>query len=277
MISKLITEASEVTITANSSESWREIWNYRELVYFLTWRDIKIRYKQTVLGVLWAIIQPLATMLVFTLLFGRIAKIPSNGVPYPVFYLSALLPWTYFSSVLISAGNSLVTNSNLLTKIYFPRIILPASAALAGLVDFFIGSVIMGVVLWFYGFVPGVTSFLWLLLIVPMVFLTLGVGMILSALNVKYRDVKYALPFLIQIWLFVTPVIYPATLIPERFRWVVLLNPLSGLIEGFRASVLPTGQLNLTLLGSSLALTALVFVVGFIYFRNTQRSFADIV
>jgi lipopolysaccharide transport system permease protein len=259
------------------SDGLEELWRYRELFYFLAWRDVKIRYKQTALGVGWAILQPLLTMMVFTLLFGRLGNMPSDGIPYPVFYFAALLPWTYFATTLANAGNSLVLNANLLTKVYFPRIILPSAAAVSGLVDLAVGSILLGGLMAYYGLAPT-----WkLLLLVPLTgllfFVTLAVGMVLAALNVKYRDVKYTLPFLTQFWLFVTPVIYPVSLVPERYRLFVALNPLSGVINGFRASLVPTAEVYWPLVGASTLVTAVLLILAVRYFVNTERSFADIV
>lgn len=255
----------------------RELWDFRELFYFLAWRDIKVRYKQTVLGVLWAVIQPFFTMLIFTVVFGQIANISSEGVPRPVFYFSALLPWIYFSSTLTGAGMSLVSNSSLLTKIYFPRIILPAAASLVPLVDFLIGSVFLAGFIAYYSLPVGWNLVLWPILIVPMAWLAFGFGAFLAALNVKYRDVKYAIPFGIQLLLFMTPIIYPSSVFPERFRWILALNPLTGLIEAFRYALVPTYAVQWSHLGISLAVTAVVVVCSVSYFRRTEKAFADIV
>jgi lipopolysaccharide transport system permease protein len=257
--------------------TFRELWDYRELFYFMAWRDIKVRYKQTALGVLWAIIQPLLTMLIFVVVFGTIANVPSEGLPRPVFYFSALLPWIYFSSTLSAAGMSLVSNSGLLTKIYFPRIILPAAAALVPLVDFVIGSVFLMGFMVLYDIPVGWNLLLWLLLVVPLALLALGLGAFLAALNVKYRDVKYAIPFAIQLLLFMTPIIYPSSVFPERFRWLLALNPLSGLVEAFRYAVVPTYPVHWDVLALSLATTLIVLVVGVAYFKRTEKAFADII
>ena len=255
----------------------RELWDFRELFYFLAWRDIKVRYKQTALGVLWAVIQPLFTMLIFTVVFGQIANISSEGVPRPVFYFSALLPWLYFSSTLTAAGMSLVSNSALLTKIYFPRIVLPAAAALVPLADFLIGSVLLVGFIAYYKLPVGWNLVLWPVLIVPMAGLAFGLGAFLAALNVKYRDVKYAIPFLIQLLLFMTPIIYPSTAFPERFRWLLALNPLTGLIEAFRYALVPTYSVQWNHLAISLAVTAVLLAWSVLYFRRTEKAFADIV
>jgi lipopolysaccharide transport system permease protein len=255
----------------------RELWGFRELFYFLAWRDVKVRYKQTVLGVLWAAIQPLFTMVIFTVVFGQVANISSEGVPRPVFYFSALLPWIYFSSTLTSSGMSLVSNSGLLTKIYFPRIVLPAAAALVPLVDFVIGSVFLTGFIVYYDIPVGWNLLLWPILFVPLMLLAFGVGTFLAALNVKYRDVKYAIPFGIQLLLFMTPIIYPSSVFPERYQWLLALNPLSGLIEAFRYAVVPTYPINWNVLGLSLAITAVALVGAVWYFKRTEKAFADIV
>lgn len=255
----------------------RELWAYRELVYFLAWRDVKVRYKQTVLGVLWAVLQPLFTMVVFTLLFGQLAKIPTDGLPGPVFYFSALVPWIYFSSTVSNAGMSLVANSTLLTKIYFPRIILPAAAALSNMMDFLISSVfLIGFVL-YYGMPLGWSLLLWPVLVVLLTLLSFSLGTIFAALNVKYRDIKYALPFFIQLLMFATPIIYPASMIPERFRWILALNPLSGVIEAFRYSVAPLRAPDWNLVALSVGASVVLFVAGLAYFKSTEKAMADLV
>src|SRR6266581_1516725 len=202
----------------------RELWAYRELVYFLAWRDIKVRYKQTVLGVLWAVIQPFFTMVIFTLLFGQLAKIPTDGIPGPIFYFSALVPWIYFSSTFTNAGMSLVSNSNLLTKIYFPRVILPAAVALGNLMDFLISSVFLIGFIVYYKISLGWNLLLWPALVVLLMLLSLSLGAFFAALNVKYRDMRYVIPFLLQLLMFATPIIYPASMVPERFQWLLALN-----------------------------------------------------
>jgi len=255
----------------------REVWRYRELFYFLVWRNIKVRYKQALLGASWAIIQPFFMMVVFTLFFGKLAKMPSDGVPYPIFSYAALLPWTYFSQSLNQTGNSLVASQNLITKVYFPRIIIPASFALSGLVDFALASVILFGMMLFYQIPLHWGMLLLPLLILPLLMLVLGVGMVFSSLNVKYRDMKHALPFIIQIWLFITPVIYPTSIIPEQFRKFIALNPTVGLIETFRSVLLPGREVDWQLFGISIAITILVLVLGFIFFRKTEKEFADII
>lgn len=254
-----------------------DFFRYRELLLFLVWRDVKIRYKQTVLGALWAVLQPFLTMVVFTVFFGRVAEIATDGIPKPVFYYSALLPWTYFSSAIVNAGNSLVGNRDLITKVYFPRVIIPASAVLSGLVDFVIASLILAALMIYYGIAPSWGLLVWPLAVACIVVLALGAGMTLAALNVNYRDIRYALPFGVQLLLFVTPIIYPTSSIPERYRWIMALNPLTGIIESCRASLLPTHQVDWALLGTSIVVTLLVFGVGAAYFHRTQRAFADVV
>lgn len=253
----------------------RELWNYRELLYFLTWRDIKVRYKQTVLGAGWAILQPVLTMLIFTAIFGRFAGIPSDNIPYPIFVYAALLPWTFFSNAVTNSGNSLVGSANLITKVYFPRMIIPGAAVLAGLVDFLIASVVLAVLMVYYRVVPGWQIVLFPVLIVLAALLALGVGMIMSAMNVKYRDVRYALPFLVQIWMFATPILYPLSLI-KRWQWVLWLNPLTGIIEGFRSSLLGR-PIAWVPLGISAGMTVVILLCAAVFFRRMERGFADVV
>jgi lipopolysaccharide transport system permease protein len=259
------------------SDSLPELWRYRELLYFFAWREIKVRYRQAALGAAWALIQPLATMVVFTLLFGRLAHLPSNGIPYSVFVYCALAPWTYFSGVLALASNSLVNNDQLLTKVYFPRVLLPAGTALAGLLDFAIGSLLLIGLMSYHHIAPTRMLMLSPLVVLLMVLLTTGVSMLLAAANVRYRDVRYALPFLIQIWMFATPIIYPVTMIPQRFRPLLALNPCWGMIEAFRACLLPGPAVDLTLIGTSVCVTIAVFVGGALYFRRAEKRFADVI
>jgi len=262
---------------ALQSDWLQEIWRYRELLYFLVWRDVKVRYKQTVLGAAWAIIQPFCTMIVFTLFFQRLAQIPSDGIPYPIFSYSALLPWTYFSTAVISAGNSLVSSSNIITKVYFPRATIPASSVISGLVDFGVASVVLLVMMAYYRIQPGLHLLLWPLLIVPLVMLALGVGMVFAALNVKYRDIRYALPFLVQLWLFITPIIYPSSMVPAKYRFLLAVNPLSGIIEAFRGALLPGREIDWLLLAISVCSSSIILTLSVLYFRRTERTFADII
>ena len=254
----------------------KELWAYRELLYFLTWRDIKVRYKQTVLGALWAIIQPTLNMVVFTLFFGRLAKMPSDGVPYPIFVYAGLLPWTYFSHAVTQAGDSLIGSQNLITKVYFPRPLIPMGAATAGLVDFVIALTVLGGLMAYYGFVPSIGLMLFPVLALLTYILAIGVGLWLSASNVKYRDIRYAIPFLIQLWMFCTPVIYPTTLL-KKYAWIMALNPMGGLIEAFRACTLGHRPIPWSSLSISCIIVFAVFMGGLIYFRRTERYFADVI
>jgi len=253
-----------------------DVWTHRELLYFLTWRDIKIRYKQTALGAVWAVIQPLFPMLIFTLFFGRLAKMPSDGIPYSVFAYAALLPWTYFASAVGNSSSSVVGSSNLISRVYFPRLIIPASAVLAALVDFAIAFLLLGgLMLWHR--IPLTASALMLVPLIALVtLLALGFGMLLAGLTVKYRDFRFALPFLIQVWMFATPVIYPASLVPAKWRWVLALNPLTGVIEGFR-SALFARQFDWNSLAFSTVFAACLLVYAAYTFRRMERVFADLI
>lgn len=256
----------------------KELWQFRDLLYFLSWRDIKVKYKQTILGVAWAILQPFFTMIVFSILFGKLAKVPSEGIPYPIFVYAGLLPWNYFSSALSSSGNSLVASSNLITKVYFPRLIIPASASLSALLDFFIASIILVGMMFFYHFTPNALGLIMIPVLVFMTFIVaVGCGLWLSALNVEYRDFQYVIPFLVQIWMFVTPVIYPVTLFPEKYRWLLSLNPMGGIIGAFRTATLGHQPINWDLLFISSGVGFLIFFTGLLYFRKVERSFADVI
>ena len=255
----------------------RELWEYRELLYFLTWRDIKVRYKQTALGAAWAIIQPFFMMLVFSLFFGRLAKIPSDGIPYPIFAFCALLPWQLFAHALTESSNSLVANERLITKVYFPRLVVPIAAVLGGLVDFAVAFVILLGMMFYYGIVPT-----WAIVTLPAFLLlaimtALGVGLWLSALNVQYRDVRYTINFLIQFWLFATPVAYPSSIVPESWRALYGLNPMAGVVEGFRWALLGKSSPPGALLAVSVAMVVLILVGGLYYFRRMEQEFADVV
>jgi lipopolysaccharide transport system permease protein len=255
----------------------KEIWKFRELFYFLTKRDIKVRYKQTVLGGLWAIIQPVFTMIVFTLFFGRLAKMPSDGIPYPIFVYAGLLPWTYFANALTASGNSLVGSANLITKVYFPRLIIPASASLAGLLDFFIAMLVLGVLMVYYQFLPGYGILLFPALVALTFLCAVGVGLWLSALNVEYRDIRYAIPFVVQLWMFVSPVIYPVSMVGEKYQWLLALNPMGGVITAFRASLLGHQPIDWFLLIISAVIIVLLFLSGIFYFKRMEKTFADVV
>jgi len=254
-----------------------ELWEYRELLFFLTWRDIKVRYKQTALGASWAIIQPLLTMVVFSLFFGKLAGVPSDDVPYPIFSYTALVPWTFFASGLNFSSNSLVSNSNLLTKVYFPRLAMPIASVLSVAVDFALAFLVLVAMMIYYGIAPS-WAILWLPLFFLLAFVTsLGVGFWLSALNVTYRDVRYTLPFLVQLWLFLTPIAYPSSLLEEPWRTLLGINPMAGVVESFRWALLGTD----TAPGSMIAVSTLVglgiLATGAFYFRRMERSFADVV
>ena len=272
---------AEPVVVIKPDRSWvalklRDAWSYRELLYFLIWRDIKVRYKQTLLGASWAIIQPLVTMIVFTYFFGKLARVPTEGVPYPIFFYTGLLVWTYFSNALVGGANSLVGNANLITKVYFPRLIIPSAAVLAGLLDFAIASILLVGMLIYYDFAMTARYLMLLPLVAIATAMALGFGVWLSALNVRYRDVRYALSFMFQIWMFVSPVIYPSSFVPEEWRWVMVLNPMTGIVEGFRASLFGK-PFQWFPLGYS-ALFALVLLVYSAYtFRRMERHFAELI
>ncbi len=254
-----------------------DLWRYRDLLYFLTWRDVKVRYKQTALGAAWALLQPLLTMLVFSVIFGRLAGLPSDGVAYPVFTFTALLPWQLFAYALTQSSTSLVTDQNLISKVYFPRLVIPISSVMAGLLDFAISFAVLLVLMLGYG-VP----FTWRLLVIPFlvafaILTAISVGLWLSALNVKYRDVRYTLPFLTQFWLFATPVAYSSTLIPEQWRLLYSLNPMTGVIEGFRWAILGTETFVGPMILVSAGVVALLLFTGLVYFKKMEDQFADIV
>ena len=281
-MTKEITISVETETIVEPPGSWfhlrlGELWEFRELLYFLVWRDVKVRYKQTVLGASWAVIQPLMTMVVFSVIFGKLGNLPSEGIPYPVFTFSALLPWQLFSRSLADASTSLVGNQNMVTKIYFPRIFLPASSIFSGLIDFAIAFVVLMVMMVIYG-IP----FTWnILLVIPLLLLcivtSLAVGLWLSALNVRYRDIKYITPFLLQFWMYATPVAYSATLIPEEWRFLYGLNPMTGVVEGFRWALLGQQAEISSLLGVSIAAVVVLFITSLFYFQRMELTFADVV
>ena len=270
------------TLRIAPSKGWvslklKELWEYRELLYFLTWRDLKVRYKQTALGAAWAIIQPFFTMVVFSLFFGKLAKVPSDGVPYPIFSFAALVPWTFFANGLTQSSNSLVGSANLITKVYFPRLTIPIASVLSGIVDFVLAFVVLLVMMLYYGIVPTV-NVLWLPLFLLLALVaSLGVGLWLSALNVEYRDVRYVVPFITQFWLFVTPIAYPSSLLREPWRTVYGLNPMVGVVEGFRWALLGTKTAPGPLIAVSSIAALVILVTGAFYFRRMEKTFADIV
>lgn len=257
--------------------NFREIWKFRELLYFLAWRDVKVKYKQAAIGVIWAIVQPLLAMLIFSVIFGRFAGIPSDGAPYPVFVYIGLLPWNYFASVLGQSTNSVVGGSNLISKIYFPRLIIPGSTAIAALIDFLIASVLLGFMMLYYGVNLSAGILLVPFLVIITMMNALGFGFWFSALNVKYRDVQHAIPFLIQIWMFATPVIYPTSLLGDEYGWLLMLNPMGGVIEAFRPAVLGHMPIQWIPLAISTSVGFIVFVGGMFYFRSVERYFADVI
>jgi lipopolysaccharide transport system permease protein len=256
--------------------SFKDIWAYRELLFFLTWRDVKVRYKQTALGAAWAILQPLFMMIIFTIFFGRLAGVASAGIPYPLFALAGLVPWTFFANAITASGNSLVGSANLITKVYFPRLIVPAAAMLAGLVDFLLAFMMLVLMMVYYRVTVTVQILFLPVLILLTALFSLGVGTWMSALNVKYRDVRFALPFLIQLWLFVSSVILPSTSIPQKWRWLLMLNPMSGIIEGYRAALFGL-PFDWPALGIASALTIVVLLYAIFAFGRVERSFADII
>ena len=255
----------------------RDVWAYRELLYFLVWRQLKVRYKQTVLGVLWAIIQPFFLMVIFSIFFGRLAKIPSEGIPYPIFAYAGLLPWTYFAKSLNACTESLVGNSHLITKVYFPRLIIPLSSVLSGLVDFSIAFSILLAMMFYYQIIPTLAALLLPFLILMAMATALGVGLWFSALNVQYRDIRYAISFLVQFWFFATPVVYPSNLVPERWRVLYSLNPMTGVAEGFREALLGKGQLDWPMFTVSITVVVFLVLTGTFYFRRMEKGFADVV
>lgn len=255
----------------------RDVWQYRELLYFLVWRDVKVRYKQTALGATWAIIQPLMTMVVFSIFFGKLGKMKSDGLPYPIFSFVALVPWTFFANGLIQASNSLVGSSNLIKKVYFPRLAVPIATVLSGIVDFAVAFVVLLAMMLFYNIFPTI-NVLWLPCFIILALVTsLGVSLWLSALNVKFRDVRYAVPFIVQFWLFATPIAYPSSLLHEPWRTLFGLNPMAGVVEGFRWALLGTSARPGPLIAVSVLTSLLLLIGGAYYFRRMERGFADIV
>ncbi|MCL1463521.1 ABC transporter permease [Argonema galeatum] len=271
---------SELIIEAGRTEKqyWKDLWRYRELFYFLAWRDIVVRYKQTAIGIAWALIRPFLTMVVFTVVFGKLAKLPSEGVPYPILVFAAMLPWQFFANALSECSNSLIGNANLISKIYFPRLIVPGSAVIVSFVDFLVSGIILLALMAWYNFVPD-----WRILMLPLFILiafaaAMGAGLWLAALNVKYRDFRYIVPFIVQFGLYISPVGFTSSIVPEQWRMIYSLNPMVGVIDGFRWAILG-GEFKLYWPGFtlSLALVALLFASGVWYFRKTERTFADVI
>jgi lipopolysaccharide transport system permease protein len=256
---------------------FKELWTARELLYFFVWRDIKVRYKQTAIGAAWAVLQPLMTMLVFSLFFGRLAHLPSHDLPYPIFFYTALLPWTYFSAALTSATNVVVEQQRVITKVYFPRLVLPLSAVVAGLLDFAIAFSALVAMMAYYRIVPGPAILLFPCFLLLALLTALGAGLWLSAMNAIYRDVRYVVPFLVQFWMFASPVAYPSTLVPERWRWAYGLNPMAGVIEGFRWSLTGKGQPPDIMLAVSAVMVLLLVAGGLMYFTKMEGTIADVV
>lgn len=258
---------------AGAALNLRELWAYRELLYFLTWRDVKVRYKQTAFGIMWAIIQPLLLMLLFTFFFNRLGGIKSETLPYPIFSYAGLLPWTFFANAVINSGNSLVGSTNLITKVYFPRLLIPAASVAAGLVDLCIALVLFFVLMLYYGLALHLSMLMLPLLCLLTTVLAIGLGMWMSALNVRFRDVRYALPFLMQVWMFASPIIYP---VPARWHWLLILNPMTGIIQGFRSAI--SGMaFDWPALGTSVLITTAVLVYSVFAFKRMEKSFADVI
>jgi lipopolysaccharide transport system permease protein len=254
-----------------------ELWRYREMLFFFSWRDIKVRYRQTALGAAWAILQPVLTMVVFSIIFGQLAKLPSSGIPYPIFTFTALLPWQLFAFALNSSSNSLIGNQNLITKVYFPRLIIPISSVIAGLVDFAIAFLVLLVIMAIYGTMPTVAVWSLPLFLGLAVVTALGVGLWLSALNVQYRDIRYVVPFLTQFWMYATPIAYSSELIPAKWLWLYSLNPMTGVVEGFRWALLGKSTLNPSFVLISAAMVLVMFISGLYYFKRVEANFADII
>ncbi len=260
-----------------SLDDIQEIWQYRELLYFFVWRDFKVKYKQTVIGVAWAVIQPFVTMVIFSVFFGKLAQIPSDGVPYPIFVYTGLLFWQMFSGGLSNVSSTLISNGSLLTKVYFPRLILPLADSANQIVDFFFASLVLLILMFYYGYYPSLIGILVLpFLVILTLMSSVGIGLVLASMNVKYRDVRYVLPYVMQMLLFLTPVIYPSS-IAGKYSWILAINPMTGVIKAARASLLGTEPINWLLLGISLFAVTIINILGFIYFKKTERYFADIV
>ncbi|MBN8766978.1 MAG: ABC transporter permease [Thiobacillus sp.] len=274
----ILKKATVIEAGATERHYWRELWRYRELFFFLAWRDILVRYKQTVIGIAWALGRPLLTMLVFTLIFSKLAKLPSEGVPYPILVFAALLPWQFFSNALVGAGESLVGNASMISKVYFPRIIVPTSSVIVSFVDFLISGVILAGLMVWYGFVPS-WHILTLPLFVCMAFaVAIGAGLWVAALNVKYRDFRVIVPFVVQFGLYISPVGFSSAIVPEQWRLLYSLNPMVGVIDGFRWAILgDDNQLYMPGFSVSLVLVVVIFISGVLFFRKTEKTFADVI
>ena len=270
---KTVIKPSRSSMTLNLGE----VWAYRELLSMLVWRDVSVRYKQSLVGIGWAIIQPLFTMIIFTIIFGRFAKLPSDGVPYPVFSFCALLPWNYFSRSLGGASDSLVSSANLITKVYFPRLILPLSRVFTGLVDFAISFLVLLAMMVWYRITPTIGLLLLPLLICIAMITALGIGLWLTALNVKYRDIAFVVPFITQFWMFASPVAYSTSIVPQKWQWLYGLNPMAGVIEGFRWALLGKTAPDFAMMLASFVGICVIFITGLIYFKRMERTFADVV
>ncbi len=282
-IDDLLQQESDTPITLiEPSRGWiwinfQELWKYRELLFFLTWRDIKVRYKQTILGASWAVLQPFFTMVVFSIFFGGLAKVPSDDLPYPIFSYAALVPWQFFANGMTQSSNSLVASANLIKKVYFPRLVVPISAVLSGVVDFGIAFLVLLGMMLFYGITPTV-AVVWLPLLLLLALVTaLGVGLWLTAMNVQFRDVRYAVPFLTQAWMFATPIAYPSSLLEEPWRTLYGINPMVGVVEGFRWALLGTDTAPGPIVGVSALVAVILLTSGLFYFRRMEKSFADVV
>jgi len=258
--------------------NFKELWSYRELFYFFVWRDVKLRYKQTFFGIAWAVIQPFITMMVFSIVFGKLANMPSDNIPYPIFVYAGLLLWNIFSNSLNYASSSLIGSANIIQKIYLPKIIMPAASVMVTLVDFFFAALIFLGIMFYYSFMPHFQGLLLLpLLLLITLFASLGLGWFLAAVNVKFRDVRYALPFFIQLLIFITPVIYPVSIVPKAYQWLLALNPMTGVIEAFKAGFLGTMPISWTGLAISAGMSIVFFIFGLVYFLKTEKTFADII
>jgi lipopolysaccharide transport system permease protein len=263
--------------TSNGIADLREILSFRGLLYFLVLRDIKVRYKQSLLGIAWVVLKPLAAIAIFTIIFGKVARFPSDGAPYPIFVLIGLIPWNFFSSVMTNSTNSIVNGSNLVSKVYFPRILVPVGASLSLMVDVLVSFALLLFMMAFYGMAPGAAIAWAPLLLIFAVITALGPGLLFSALYVKYRDVGHIIPFLLQIWLYATPVVYPADFIPAKYNWLLYVNPMAGVVEAFRACIIPDKPFNLMLIAASVFTSIFMFAIGFYYFRRVEKTFADII